>query len=271
MGGAAGSAGAAGTAGTAGRAIELENGTVHLRSGTYLTGGDSETTAINAAAGTLLTFSGTNTLGGPTSEGGLTSVGAVNLGGMADVDHASVAASTQGHTMIGSSEVVNTTIHGDVSITDGVLITGIGRDQSRSGRILQGDAEARTNTFDGTNIRPYVTDIGISHGNRVVLVQSGNAGTSHSGIDVTVGQTTSARFAPDSSYNTVVRSWSAGTGGMAGFGGTDKFGETINDTDLVLRADIRTAAQITGDRTSGQQSAFDVAANFGGTSPTSWS
>lgn len=259
--------GAAGTSGYGINAQGLAGSIVNIHGATVsagdLNGGTQQTVAVNGNANTTLNFAGTNVLGvAAGTRGGLTSTGTVNIGGISDHDVANGARSATGATAAGTSRLTGShTVHGNIDVSNGTLVMGIGQTSDRTGRLIQ-DGTLRNNTLNDASIRPYVTDVTIANGERVVIVRSGNAANNYfTNGGTAVGQTTAATFATDSSFNTVVRTWTMAKGDAANFGGNDKYGDAIQLGDLVLRANVATAESVAGDRTSGQGSAFNTAAN----------
>lgn len=270
--GAAGFTGGDGTAGSVGGyGIDVTSGAAAPAAGTILnvnsatiTGGMNSAgtvrqSAVNAGANTTVNFSGvTNTL-----SGGLTSTGTVNIGGIQNSVITNGATSSANTTTIGTSQAAGTnTVGGNVTV-NGALLLGISSTQANTGQIVQ--TGATSTTLTGASIRPYVTDTGMASGDKVVLVK--NAASAGFSAATATGQTTAAgaTYATDSSYNTLVRTWTSGvaTAGTT-FAGTDKFGVAISGTDVVLRTDIASVAALTGNRNSGQGSAFDTASNYNG-------
>lgn len=254
--------GAAGATGTAGFGVHVNavGATLNINGATLAGGGAGAVDAVRGIAGSTINFQGTNSL-----TGGLSSAGTVNIGGISANSVANGATSTAGRTVIGASQPAGSHTVGGNFVSTGTLVTGIGATQARTGQVLQG-AVARTNDLTGASIRPYVTDAGLGSGQRFVLIRNSNAGTTYTGTG-TAGQTTGATFATDSSFNTIVRTWSVGRGDASNFSGADRFGAPIDNRDFVLRADMASGQAITGDRTTGQASAFDTAANYTGTAP----
>lgn len=281
---------------TGGMAVDIQAGRADLRGGangsSYYTGAlndntdSSQTTAIriNAAAdnASILTFSGVNTIGSGAANlngerGDVIVAGAnaanravVSLGGISNIHEDNdiltainlTSQSTTGRTSWGTSEVVNTTVHGNFSVTDSRMIVGLGRDQTRTGRVTLATADGFANsavTITDTEIRPHVTDRTTGNGQMYVLASGVGAGAAT--VNTNTFQTTTAAYSTDSSFQTIVRTYSAGVGAAGNFAGNDRFGVAITGNDAVLRIDIASGNSITADRSNGQAVAFDVAAN----------
>jgi len=239
-GGAGGAGGAAGTAGTT--AIGIGNSTtLNLgNAATSIATTNSLGGAVTATgSNTIVNFYDTNTITGAFSSEG----GRVNLGVTKD-----------------------TTLNGAFTLstggTGGTLANTIGATQATSGQINNGN-NAGGITLNNSVLEPRVVGVGTANGEKIVLITNVNNAAAVN-VGTAAARTATGAVAADTSYNTLVRRWSIGAGGTNGFGGLDKFGNTISATSLVLKTTINSATSIVGNRSSGQAAAFDTAANYTG-------
>ena len=216
--------------------------TINLNGGNTING---STYALYGNAYTTVNFAGTNTLNGafyyanntPTT---IASGGTVALGTTAD-----------------------TTITGQITLPGAILTNTIQSTQATSGQI-DNSSFTGTNNLSYLRLEPLVVGVGLANGEKIVLIKNDNVNSAENVVGA-AAQTYVGTYASSTIYNTLVRQWSLQDAGSAGWNGeTDKWGSTIGAHDAVLLATIKSASVIVGDRTSGQTTAFDAAANYTG-------